>query len=111
MPAPVSVSLRLAILTALSVSGCLAQNYLKTNGREIVDSSNRVVRITGVNWFGLETTNFAPHGLWTRSMSSMLDQIRDLGYNTIRVPFSNQLFDAGSIPNGIDFPRMLTWPD
>jgi aryl-phospho-beta-D-glucosidase BglC (GH1 family)/fibronectin type 3 domain-containing protein len=33
----------------------------------------------------------------------MLDQIRDLGYNTIRVPFSNQLFDAGSVPNGIDF--------
>ena len=33
----------------------------------------------------------------------MLDQIRDLGYNTIRVPFSNQLFDSGSVPNGIDF--------
>ena len=33
----------------------------------------------------------------------MLDQIRDLGYNTIRVPFSNQRFNSGSVPNGIDF--------
>ena len=35
-------------------------------------------------------------------MSSMLDQIQSLGYNTIRVPFSNQLFDAGSTPNSVD---------
>jgi endoglucanase len=33
----------------------------------------------------------------------MLDQIRALGYNTLRVPFSSQLFDAGSTPVGIDW--------
>ena len=76
--------LRSTVLILVCASGLFAQNYLHTNGREIVDSNNRPVRITGVNWFGLETSNFAPHGLWTRSMSSMLDQIRDLGYNTIR---------------------------
>jgi aryl-phospho-beta-D-glucosidase BglC (GH1 family) len=103
MSVPLGTCARVALLaTATAVSG-LAQNYLHTNGRQILDSANRAVRITGVNWFGLETANFAPHGLWTRSMSSMLDQIRDLGYNTIRVPFSNQLFDSGSVPNGIDF--------
>src|SRR5207245_3322953 len=35
----------------------------------------------------------------------MLDQIARLGYNTLRLPFSNQLFDAGSTPNGIDFSK------
>jgi aryl-phospho-beta-D-glucosidase BglC (GH1 family) len=36
-------------------------------------------------------------------MGSMLDQIKSLGYNSIRVPFCTQLFDPGSTPNGIDF--------
>jgi endoglucanase len=36
-------------------------------------------------------------------MSSMLDQIKSLGFNSIRVPFSNQLFLPGNTPNGIDF--------
>lgn len=95
-------SVRIFLLAAVTCMGGLAQNYLHTSGRQILDSANRPVRITGVNWFGLETSNYAPHGLWTRSMSSMLNQIRDLGYNTLRVPFSNQLFDSGSVPNGID---------
>jgi endoglucanase len=76
--------------------------WLHTSGSQIVDEQGRPVRLTGLSWFGLETANYAPHGLWSRSMSSMLDQIQSLGYNTIRVPFSNQLFDAGSTPNSID---------
>ena len=80
-----------------------APGYLHTHGADIVDSAGHVVRLTGLSWFGMETANFAPHGLWTRSMGSMLDQIKTLGYNVIRVPYSNQLFDAGSTPNSIDF--------
>ncbi|HXU74121.1 MAG TPA: glycoside hydrolase family 5 protein [Polyangia bacterium] len=76
--------------------------WLHTNGSQIVDEQGTTVRLTGLSWFGLETANYAPHGLWSRSMSSMLDQIQSLGYNTIRVPFCNQLFDAGSTPNSID---------
>lgn len=33
----------------------------------------------------------------------MLDQIKSLGYNTIRLPYSNQLFDSSSKPSGIDY--------
>ncbi len=78
--------------------------YLHTRGAQIVDSNGAVVRLTGINWFGLETPNYAPHGLWQpRSLGSYLDQIASLGYNVVRVPFSSQLFDAGSTPNGIDF--------
>ena len=80
-----------------------ASGYLHTNGATIVDASGHPVRMTGLSWFGLETSNYAPHGLWTRSMASFLDQIKSLGYNSIRVPFCSQLFDAGSTPNGIDF--------
>ncbi|ODU00866.1 MAG: hypothetical protein ABS79_02645 [Planctomycetes bacterium SCN 63-9] len=79
--------------------------FLHTIGNQIVDSNNQPVRIAGVNWFGLETTNFAPHGLWARSYQSMMDQMKQLGFNTIRLPFSDQLFDSGSTPNGIDFSK------
>src|SRR5262249_37858516 len=75
---------------------------LHTDGSQIADENGRTVRMTGVNWFGLETQNFTLHGLWARSLDSMLDQIRSLGYNSIRVPYSNQLFDAASTPSGID---------
>ena len=96
--------LRFISLSLILSAGRLgAQNFLHTQGNQILDSHNNVVRLTGVNWFGLETSNYCPHGLWTRSMGSMLDQIKSLGYNVIRVPYSNQAFDPGSVPNGIDF--------
>jgi endoglucanase len=79
-----------------------APGYLHTQGGQIVDQNGQTVRLTGVSWFGLETANYAPHGLWSRSMGSMLDQIKMLGYNSIRVPFCSQMFDPGSTPNSID---------
>jgi endoglucanase len=78
---------------------------LHTDGGNIVDEQGRVVHITGVNWFGFETGTFAPHGLWARGMDDMLDQIVQAGFNTIRLPFSNQLLDPSSTPNGIDFRK------
>lgn len=77
--------------------------YWHTNGAQILDSNNQRVRIAGINWFGMETSNYAPHGLWARNYKDMLNQIQSLGYNTLRLPYSNQLFDAGSTPGGIDF--------
>ena len=42
-------------------------NFLHTEGSKIVDSHGNEVRLTGVNWFGMETGTFAPHGLWERN--------------------------------------------
>ena len=77
-------------------------NYLHTEGATIKDKSGRVVTLSGVNWFGMETETLAPHGLWARKYQDMLDQIVQLGYNCIRFPFSNELFDPSLQPNGID---------
>ncbi len=97
----------LATLVGLtSAAGAdVGAGYWHTNGHRIEDSANQPIRIAGINWFGLETSNFAPHGLWARGYRSMLDQIKAQGFNTIRLPYSNQLFDAGSTPNGIDFAQ------
>jgi endoglucanase len=81
----------------------LGAGYWHTDGAQIFDSNNQPVRIAGINWFGFETSNYVVHGLWARDYKDMLNQIVSLGYNTIRLPFSNQLFDPGSTPNGINF--------
>ena len=79
--------------------------YWHTSGNQILDSNNQPVRITGINWFGLETPNYAPHGLWQVNYKDTLNKMSSLGYNTIRLPYSNQLFDSGSTPNGVDFSK------
>lgn len=92
----------LALLTAVPATE-VGAGYWHTSGSRILDSGEQEVRIAGINWFGLETANYCPHGLWSRDYRSMLDQIKALGYNTLRLPYCSQLFDAGSTPNGIDF--------
>lgn len=79
--------------------------YLHTRGAEIVDAQEQAVRLTGLSWFGMETDWMAPHGLDRQSLSWMLDQIRGLGYNTIRIPFSSQMLDSGSATRNIDFTK------
>ena len=65
----------------------------------IVDAAGRRVTLTGVNWFGFETSTFAPDGLYTRNYISMLNQMVASGFNTIRLPYSNALFRPGNTPN------------
>jgi endoglucanase len=86
-----------------STASAAGAGYWHTSGKLILDQNNAQVRIAGINWFGFETANYVPHGLWTRDYKDMLNQIKSLGYNTIRLPYCNQMFDAGSTPNGIAF--------
>jgi endoglucanase len=92
-------------ITAVAPPPARAQEggALRTDGNLILDPAGNPVIITGISWFGLETENFAPHGLWARSLESFLDQIVELGFNTIRLPYSSQLFDPSSQPTGINY--------
>jgi endoglucanase len=71
---------------------------------QLVDASGQVVHLTGINWFGMETGFFAPEGLDVRNWQSMLNQIVQAGFNTIRLPFSSQfLDDPKSLPQHINY--------
>ncbi|PZR10294.1 MAG: hypothetical protein DI532_18405 [Azospirillum brasilense] len=85
-------------------SGTAATGWFSTRGNQIVDAEGDIVKIAGVNWFGLESSNEAPHGLWARGYKEMMDQMVDLGFNTIRLPFSTDLLHGGT-PSGIDFSK------
>ena len=77
--------------------------YWHTSGRQLLDAAGQPVRIAGVNWFGFETDVHAPHGLWARDYKSMIDQMKSLGYNTIRMPFSDDILKPGTMPGSINF--------
>ncbi|MEU6259988.1 cellulase family glycosylhydrolase [Streptomyces sp. NPDC047043] len=77
--------------------------YWHTGGRQILDAAGQPVRIAGINWFGFETGNHVVHGLWSRDYKSMIDQMKSLGYNTIRLPYSDDIFKSSTVPNSIDF--------
>src|SRR4029079_12715287 len=102
---PPSITVGDVTVTEGNPSTATVSGYFHTAGSQLLDANNQPVRIAGVNWFGFETSNYAPHGLWARGYKSMMDQMKQLGFNTIRLPFSSQLFDAGSTPNGIDFSK------
>lgn len=76
--------------------------FLSTKGNQIVDEAGTTVKLAGVNWFGLESGRFAPDGLHARNLEDMMDQMGELGFNTIRLPFSQDLFD-GAMPSGINY--------
>ncbi|HEY9858431.1 MAG TPA: cellulase family glycosylhydrolase [Candidatus Obscuribacterales bacterium] len=75
---------------------------LATRGAQIIDARGQPVLLRGVNWFGIETELHAPHGLWSRDYREMLAQIKGLGYNIIRLPFSVQALRSAEV-SGINF--------
>lgn len=100
------LSVVIATLVAVPLSSAQAAAApalpLRTAGNKIVDANGSEVVLQGVNWFGFETANHAPHGLWTRDYKEMLAQIKSLGFNTIRMPFSLQALRS-STTSGIDY--------
>jgi endoglucanase len=75
---------------------------LSTRGSQIVDAKGKIVMLRGINWFGIEVNTHAPHGLWSRDYKDMLAQIKSLGYNFIRLPYSVEALRSQNI-SGIKF--------
>ena len=61
------------------------------------------MEIAGVNWFGLESTNMSPDGLWARNYKDMMNQMVQLGFNTIRLPFSSEMLHSTAVASGINY--------
>ena len=77
--------------------------YLRTSGNKIVDSTGATVRLTGINWFGMETDNKTFHGLWANNpWRGQVDTMATLGYNTLRIPYSNDALKPGATATGIN---------
>src|SRR5215472_14908052 len=74
-----------------------------TSGNQILDANNQTVRIAGINWYGFETTDEVVHGLWAQDYHAILNAIKSNGYNTIRLPYSNQMVESPIVPSNISY--------
>ncbi|WP_259678357.1 cellulase family glycosylhydrolase [Arthrobacter oryzae] len=78
--------------------------WMHTAGSSILDSNNELFTIKAVSWFGMETTDCMPHGLWgTLTIDDALSAIKAMGFNTVRLPFSNECLAATSIKGNMNY--------
>jgi endoglucanase len=87
----------------LSIAFTSFGSYLTARGSKLCNDKGEVVRLTGVNWFGFETTNMFPHGLWARDYHGVLMQIRKMGFNCIRIPYCNEMLRDDAKPDKPNF--------
>lgn len=69
------------------------------NGRIYDDYSPGAYRIKGMNWYGMEIANRVVEGLWVRDLPDYIQQIRQEGFNTLRIPFALEGVLTGSYGN------------
>src|SRR4051794_356317 len=100
---PATAGGRAGAAAGSAAAGGTGTGYLHTNGNKIVDSAGATVRLTGINWFGMETDNKTFHGLWSSNpWRSQLDTMARLGYNTLRIPFSDDALKSDAVATGIN---------
>lgn len=72
-------------------------SWLHAQSTQVVDASGAPVLLTGLNWYGFDEQDFVAGGLDYRSYRDILTSIKLLGYNAIRLPFSNQLVEQNPV--------------
>jgi aryl-phospho-beta-D-glucosidase BglC (GH1 family) len=87
-------------VTAVSAAEAQVGRGWTTSGTQILTPAGTPFVISGINWYGFETTNDVAHGLWSKDYTVILDQIKSYGYNTVRLPFSNEMWELNPVPSG-----------
>jgi endoglucanase len=64
---------------------------LVTRGRFIVDQRGSRVKLVSANWYGAESPDLVPGGLDRQDARAMAETIKSLGFNSVRLPWSNEL--------------------
>jgi endoglucanase len=85
-----------ALVAAATATSASAAGWT-TSGPRIVSSGGSEFRITGINWYGFETRDGVAHGLYAQDFHAVVDQVKQYGYNTIRIPWSNAMWEADAV--------------
>ncbi|KAK0631834.1 glycoside hydrolase superfamily [Immersiella caudata] len=64
---------------------------LRTKGRDIVDQKGHRFKLASVNWYGASDELFIPGGLDVRHRNDIAAMIRTLGFNSVRMPYSDEM--------------------
>src|SRR5271168_1849836 len=66
---------------------------LHTRDHQIVDAAAHTVRLTSVNWYGFDQKEFVVGGLDHAPLSTIMQEIVDLGVNSVRLPWANETLE------------------
>ncbi|KAK8082239.1 endoglucanase e1 protein [Apiospora saccharicola] len=64
---------------------------LSTKGRDIVDTHGRRFKLASVNWYGASDELYIPGGLDVKHRSVIAKTIRNMGFNSVRMPYSDEM--------------------
>lgn len=71
---------------------------LHTTGYHILDAADHPVRLTSVNWYGFDQKEYVPGGLDHAPLPQIIDQIRQIGVNSVRLPWANETLEHNPLP-------------
>jgi endoglucanase len=86
-----------AVAAAVAPVVATVPTWLRAAGTQIVSVTGQPVHLAAVNWYGAEEQDFVVGGLDFQSYQSILTTALSLGYNSIRLPFSNQLVEQNPV--------------
>jgi endoglucanase len=70
-----------------------ARPPLHTRGYDILDAADHRVRLTSVNWYGFDQKEFVAGGLDVAPLQVIIEQIRAIGVNSVRLPWANETLE------------------
>lgn len=56
----------------------------------LYDNHGNIMRLKSLSWFGIETPDLCPNGMWQNSMTFYMDLMAREKFNVIRIPFSSE---------------------
>jgi endoglucanase len=87
----------LVALSAASNAQQTATPPLHASGYQILDSKDRVVRLSSVNWYGFDQKEFVAGGLDHAPLDKIIEQIHSLGVNSVRLPWANETIEKNPV--------------
>jgi aryl-phospho-beta-D-glucosidase BglC (GH1 family) len=83
-----------------TATGC-ATPYLHTSESRIVNACGTPVRLQAVNWYGFDSNDFVVAGLHYWSYKTIVDRVKALGFNALRIPFSNEMVERNPVVSAL----------
>lgn len=87
-------------VASVRAAGC-ATPYLHTAGARILDACNNPLVLRALNWYGFDSNDFVAGGLHYWSYKTIINRIKGLGYNALRIPFSNEMVERNPVVSAL----------
>ncbi len=77
-------------------------NYYSTS-EGVIFKGTQPIKLKGANWFGFETPDHVVHGLWSRGYKQMINEMKGMGINSLRIPVCPATLNGSKKIGSINF--------